>query len=849
MSPLLFRSSLRYLVRHPWLPALSILGVALGVAVVVAIDLANGSARQAFELSAETVTGKATHQIVGGTEEGLPEDVYRRVRIDLGIREAAPVVAGYVTTDGGDGRTFQLLGVDPPAEGPFRPYAATASGLDLGAFMARSGAALMAARTAAAMGLGLGDTLAVRVEGTRRTLRLVGLLEAEDDRSAQATANLIVVDIATAQELFERTGRLSRIDLIVPGGDAGAAMLARIGAVLPEGASVVRSSSRTETVEQMTRAFELNLTALSLLALVVGMFLIYNTMTFSVVQRRPLLGRLRALGVTRREVFRLVLGEAFFIGVMGTGIGIVLGVVMGRGLVHLVTQTINDLYYVVTVRRLFLSPWTLGKGAALGLVATLAASLAPAYEAATAPASTVLQRSRTETRMRRRAPHLALGGLALGLGGLALLLLSGRSIVLSYAALFAFIMAFALATPLAVTGFARMVRPGMGRAFGVLGRMAASGIVATLSRTAVAVAALMIALASTIGVGVMVDSFRVTVETWLGYALQADVYVQPPSLVFREADATLRPEVVRRLAETPGVASVFSVRRLDVASPRGPTRIVALDAGPRTPDAFRLKSGDPDVLWPAFEDGETVLVSEPYAYRRDAGVGDTLRLQTDHGERPFVVRGVYYDYASDRGVVMMSRATFERYYDDRALSGVALFAEPGQDLEALMDRLRARVAGMQDVFIRSNRALREASLDIFDRTFTITIVLRMLAVMVAFVGVLSALMALQLERAREFAVLRANGLTPRRLRRFVTMQTGLMGFIAGVLSIPLGFTLALVLIYVINKRSFGWTLQLEAAPEIFLQALAVGVVAAVLAGLYPSWRMARADPARALREE
>jgi putative ABC transport system permease protein len=327
------------------------------------------------------------------------------------------------------------------------------------------------------------------------------------------------------------------------------------------------------------------------------------------------------------------------------------------------------------------------------------------------------------------------------------------------------------------------------------------------------------------------------------------VYVQPPSLVFRRADATLAPEVIERLRSTPGVAGAYSVRSVEVASSEGRTELVAIERGPRTDETFRFKRGDPAAVWAAFDDPDAVIISEPYSYRHGLGVGDSIRLQTDRGLRPFAVTGIFYDYGSDLGIVMMSRTTYDRFYDDRGRSGVALYAAPGTDLDALLPRLRARVGTTQEVILRSNRALREASLEVFDRTFTVTIVLRLLAVAVAFIGVLTALMALQLERARELAVLRANGMTPRQLWQYVSMQTGLMGLAAGLLSIPLGLVLAYVLIFVINKRSFGWTLQFEVAPEILWQALLVALVAAVLAGLYPSWKMARANPALALREE
>ncbi len=848
-TPLLWKNSRRYLLRHPLLIGLSILGVALGVAVVVSIDLANTGARQAFELSAETVTGRATHQVVG-TAEGLDEAVYRRLRLDLGLRDAAPVVEGFARAPAYAGRTFQILGIDPLAEAPFRPYTGGVdSDLDLSAFVARPATALLARPTAAELGLAIGDTLALRVGGVDRQLRLVGLIEPGDERSARAIDNLLVVDVATAQELFGRPGRLSRIDLLVPDGAAGAALLRRLEAVLPAGVEVARSSARTETVEQMTRAFNLNLTALSLLALVVGMFLIYNTMTFSVVQRRALVGRLRALGVTRREVFTLILGEALVIGVVGTALGLLLGLVLGRGLVQLVTQTINDLYYVLRVRTLSLSPWTLAKGVALGLGATLLATLPPAREATNAPATTVLRRSQEESRARALLPRLALGGGLLAVLAAVLVLLPGRSIALSYLGLLCVLLAFALATPAVLVFCAKALRPVMGWFFGILGRMAARGVVTTLSRTAVAVAALMIAVAATVGVGVMVDSFRETVQVWLGYSLQADVYAQPPSLVFRRSDASLAPEVVDLLKTAPGVAGAYSVQTIRVTADDGRTDLVAIDQGPKTPNTFRFKKGDPEAVWRDFDGGDLVIVSEPYSYRYGVAVGDSVRLQTDRGARTFPVRGVFYDYGSDLGVVLMSRATYERYFDDPGVAGLALYAAPGQDVDALVRRLRQRVADRQEVLIRSNRALRQASLDVFDRTFTVTIVLRLLAVLVAFVGVLSALMALQLERAQELAVLRANGLTPRQVWPYVTMQTGLMGLIAGLLSLPLGLALAYVLIYVINKRSFGWTLQVAVAPEVLAQAVGLALLAALLAGLYPAWKMARANPALALREE
>jgi putative ABC transport system permease protein len=262
---------------------------------------------------------------------------------------------------------------------------------------------------------------------------------------------------------------------------------------------------------------------------------------------------------------------------------------------------------------------------------------------------------------------------------------------------------------------------------------------------------------------------------------------------------------------------------------------------------FRAQEG-PDVLR-VLDDQDAVAVTEPYAFHHTLGLGASVPLGTDHGVVSFRIAGIYADYASDEGGILMSRRTYERHFDDRGISAMALVAEPGTDMGALLERVREHAGTEQALTVRSNRELREASLAIFDRTFAITQVLRLISIGVAFVGILSALMALSLERSRELAVLRATGMTPRQLTKLVTLQTSLMGSCAGILSIPLGVGLAIILVFVINRRSFGWTLDLVLSARQVGEAMVLSIGAALLAGLYPSWKMSRANPAHALREE
>ncbi len=583
MSATLLRTSLRHLLRHPWQVGLSVLGIALGVALALGIDLATGSARRAFQLSAEALTGRATHQIVGGPS-GVPDALYARLRLELGVSRAAPVVEADVAAAAHPGRTFRLFGVDPFADAAFRPDLGVAADggprLDtLAALVTRPGAALLSGPTARELGLRAGDTLQIGAGSRRVALTVVGVVEPADRLSARALDSLVLTDIATAQEALGTGGRLSRVDLIATDDAAGAALLDRIRSALPPGAEIVPAGARESALASMTDAFSLNLAALSLLALIVGMFLIANAMTFSVVQRRPLIGTLRALGVTRGEVFALVLGEALVVGAVGTALGVGLGLALARGLLGLVTQTINDLYFVVSVREVTVTPWALGKSAALGLGATLVATVGPALEATGARPRETLMRSRLEARARRAVPRAAAAAGVLAAAGAAALAWPAGGLSLGLAGLFTVLMAAALAAPAATLVAVRAVAPLAGLVGGPLGRMAARGVGAALSRTGVAIAALMIAVSATVGVGVMIASFREAVARWLESTLRADVYVSAPSLLGNRPDTTLDPRAIERLAGTPGVAGWSTSRAVAVPGPAGPVQLVAIRLG------------------------------------------------------------------------------------------------------------------------------------------------------------------------------------------------------------------------------------------------------------------------------
>ncbi|MDJ0757565.1 MAG: FtsX-like permease family protein [Ardenticatenaceae bacterium] len=848
----LWRTSLRRAVRRPFQYILFIVGVAIGVAMMVSIDLANSSATRAFEISTDAITGRATHRIVGGPT-GLDQALYVKLRRELGYSLSAPVVEGFVKVPELGDLPLRLVGIDPFAEPPFRSYLVPAdSGNDgtFADFLSVPNTIYVLDSLAADYGLTINDAVTLDLAGVAKEAQIIGLITPTDEGNRQALENIIFADISTAQDVLELNGRLSHIDLIV--GDEAA--LAEIEALLPMGARIETTAASSNSVQQMTAAFRLNLTALSLLALVVGMFLIYNTVTFSVVQRRPMFGILRCLGVTGGQLFRLILGEAVVLSAIGSIIGVGLGIVLGRGLVGLITQTMNDFYFVVNVRGVTLDPWSLGKGVLFGVLAALIASFFPALEALRTTPSASLHRSTIESKVGRLLPYLIGGWAALSLIGAGLLWIRG-GLVIAFGGLFAILFAFALITPPLTVWLMRVTVPLGQRVLGAVGRMAPRDIVRSLSRTSVAIAALMTAVAVIVGVSIMIGSFRTTVVTWLNQTLRADIYISPPTLTANRVEGELQPEVVDELLGWPGVREASTARTVTVRAPEfgRDIRLVAVSgdiADGERPYAW-LPEGQTDVdVWSAMQSGEGIIISEPLLIKEELSLPpEPITLMTPDGPQSFPVLAVFYDYASDQGVVWIDKQLYINFWDDSAVSTIAIFMEEGVDVDETAAAMRTSFQGQQELIVNSNKSLRENSIEIFDRTFAITAALRLLATIVAFIGVLSALMSLQLEKTRELGVLRATGMTVRQLWQLTLVETGLMGLVAGILAIPTGFALAWVLIYVINVRSFGWTLQMHLEASYFYQAIGVALTAALLAGIYPAWRLGQMVIATAVRQD
>jgi putative ABC transport system permease protein len=677
--------------------------------------------------------------------------------------------------------------------------------------------------------------MTLRVGTREATVRVVGFV-ARGGADVQSEPP-IVADIATAQELRGTLGRIDRIDLELTEAQARA-----LEAAAPSGAVLVAAENEDSAFRELTTAFRTNLTALGLLALVVGMFLIYGTMAFAILQRTQTLGILRTLGVSRGEILQTILWETAGIAAIATALGLVLGHVLAIGLVGLVLQTIGDLSFNAAVGAVEPTPWIYVQGAALGLVATLAAALKPALDAARITPAAALRRAVIERRAHaaaRRAAMLALPILAAS----ALILRFGPSdLGAAFAGLFGVLAAGALLTPFATVALMGALDRVLARRAGIPVTLAVRGVSASLSRTGVATAALAVAVATVNGVGLMIASFRTSLDDWLGTTLTADIYLSSV-----EDDAALSELVASGvLARLAGVDALTLTRTRIVPTAHSDVAIRAVRPGTRG-WGLTIVGGDSDAAFEALADGTGVIASERLLFASGLRVGDALELPTPTGTKPSLVVGAFRDFNTGVPAVVMALDAYRRDWGDDLLTDIGIDLERGADEAAVEAKVRALVG--PTTRLRSTSRIRDLSLAVFDRTFRVTEVLRLLAGIVAFLGILSALLAIELERARELSVLRTLGFTPGGLGATLLTQTGLLGLCAGLAAMPIGTALALLLVHVINRRSFGWTMDFVLTPQALVSGVSLAVVAALLAGVYPAWRASRVELGAALRED
>jgi putative ABC transport system permease protein len=844
---LLFRAFiLRPLRQQPARSITTVAGITLGIAVVIAIQLANASSIRGFATALDAIAGAAALEIVtpGGSleEERLGELLWLT---EYG--EVSPIVEGDAGARVGADRyeAVRVLGVDILRDRTFRDYQLLSfeggsrqpSVQEFLRLLIDPDALVTTEVFASRHGLRVGSHLELSIGDTRGTFIVRGLLRNEGPARA-LDGNFVLMDIAAAQLAFDRLGRLDRVELRLPEGRSIDDAERTIASRLPPGLQVERPSRRGEQVETMLRAFQFNLAALSYIALLVGLFLVYNTVAVSVIARREEIGMLRALGVTRRGVLAMFLGEAGALALVAAGLGAPAGWVLAQAAVRLTGATVNTLYVTASTDVPPLGWGHVALAFALGVGLSMIAALTPALEASrVTPLAAIRGSDRAEIRARVHRTPLVVG-LVLLLVGWALSFLPPVDGLPIYGFVSAAAIVFGIAclVPAALTLVTRGGRMPLIRAFGVEGRLAHGNLSGAIPRLSVSVAALAVALAMLVAIAIMIGSFRQTVIYWVGQTLQADLFISTARRASLGAQPTISPELERIVSSHPAVAAVdrFTIVNLTYDS-----RLVVLGAGD-----FDVLLDHGTLVFKEPADGraavrsaigrDAVVVSEAFALKAGVHAGDWIQLATPVGPRRFQVAAIYFDYSTDRGVVTMDRRTFAQYFGEGPPTRLAVYLKPGASPDAAREELMAQLGGRHRVFIHTNASLRAEVLRIFDNTFAITYALEAIAIFVGIMGVSGTLLTLILDRRRDLATLRLVGADRRQVRRMVVIEAGLIGLVSQALGLAAGLALSLLLIYVVNVQSFGWTIQFDVPVLFLLQSAAAVLVATTLAGLYPA---------------
>ena len=820
---------------------LTVLGVALGVASVISIQIINRNAVAAFEGSMEAVSGDADFSVLGRSPS-ISEEIYPRLLAHPAVAAAWPLYRVTAALAGFEKLYVDVIGLDffAPVEVPWRNGSA-----DLTAALERPGWAAFTPALAADMGWSIGDSVRV-FAGSKEVWLHVGALVDFQQISPLASPKMAVMDISQAQHLLGRSGRVQQFDVVLRGGADVEEARKEMQRQLGPGIQVVSPEQRSRQAEDLLSAFRLNLTALSLISLFVGMFLVYSSTQASLVRRRVEFGLLRSLGATRNQVFGLIAAEVAILGTLGVAVGIPLGYWGAKAHIDMVSAALTNLYLLDEISSLQLPVLLFVVAALVGLGGALVGALIPALDVSRRDTRALMTAFTLHEKIGSLANRLVIAGVVVLLGSAAWYLIAGREWQHAGFLLgFNLLITIPLITPWVIRNVtARFRVRGFGPGFSL------RNLGARLQISSFAVSALGIAVSMLVGITILVGSFRDTLEVWITNTVQADVYLSPASWRGRGEEAFLDSALVTSLGQQPGIQALDRLRGF-IAYTAGDHRITlaGIDMGlPGGQARFKLLQGDAKKVHTLVNEQSGVLVGETLARKQDLWAGDEVSIFTEKGLHSFPIAGVYYDYNAQGGAVFMDLTTMEAYWGKSDVNSVAIYLDPGLDPDTVIDRLRADLP-LETLEMRSNHRLRQEAMEIFDQTFAITRLLQLIGLLIAVCGIALMLLVLGREQLPELALYRSIGASSRQIFGLFVgkgLGMGVMGLIIGAIG---GIVLAMVLIFVINRAYFGWTIQVHwPLSELTEQALTI-LGAAVIASIYPAHKASRTSAAELRRED
>ncbi len=850
---------LRSLAQNKLRTLLTILGIALGVGILLAINLANEMALGNFKNSINRVSGDNNLTIYPTQSDVLDEKLLNQLRwiwlipgqapshFSPGIEQTALWADTQKTPDlANPPEVIRMLGVDMlssfQSDSPdsMKLTSSAASPFDIlkpnHAYVGEVLAQKHHLKPGSRFGLFLNDGISY--------FTVAGILSRGELGDAYG-GHIMVMDLSTAQQAFGLQGTINKIDIRVPE-TAVAEVQAKLKAQLPPGVEVHRPAQKGEQVEKMVRSYQYNLTTLSFIALLVGVFLIYNTMSITIIRRRSEIGTLRAIGFSKWHIFGLFLVEALLIGLLGTLLGLGFGVFLSQFAVKAVATTVAALYTGQVLDQFSINPWLVVQAFGFGLIMTLIGALAPVLEATAVAPAEASRRATYESKIFEASGKLSLLGLVFLVGAIVSALqppINGLPIF-GFVSALCIILAMALWMPLLLKLSLGGLLPLLKRTLGIEARLGGLILRGALGRTAVSVASLMIGIAMMVSLAVMISSFRQTVITWVEQTLKADLWIEPVSKFDSKQTGRIQEGAVAIIQAIPGVAAVDDFYEFPIDYRGNPSNLGVgqFQVLARHGNLQFLDNEAPQSVLKRVMAEPSVIVTEAFSTRNKVGKNSVIELATPTGLRKFRVQGVYYDYSSDLGYIVMPRQWYKPFYQDNRMSNLAVYLNPGVNAETVRQAIHARLQGKSRLDIRSNQELRENVLRIFDRTFAITYALHVIAIAVALLAVMNALFALVLEARREFGLLKYLGATNAQIGKIVMVKAALLGLFGNLSGLAVGLALSFLLIEVINKQSFGWTIRFELPWFFLLQSFGLVMITAIVSGIIPA-RIAAKTPA------
>lgn len=845
--------SWRYWQHHFGTLLLTVLGVTLGAAVFVAIQVANHSVLASFKDSLDATSGRANLQINGGSN-GLPDSLFLKVKKqqwqNTSIEAALPVLADSLYSPTLQ-NTLYVQGIDffsafdfiePEDEESNYSSSPNKFSLTKSTFrlLTEPNTIALGSDVAKRANLKIGSVIKFNVGVDLVSLHVAEILNTSQAKRAYG-GDFAIVDIATAQEMLQKKGKLSRIDLMVQD-DAIPAVISQLQKIAPPDAVVERPAQRSQQIAGMLAAFQLNLTALSCVALFVGLFLVNNAIASAVVRRRHEVAVLRTIGASRGQLMTLFQSEAAVMGLVGSILGLLLGIWLAHLALSAVSRTVSSLYVDVHARQLEVPLWLYIAVPLGGTLMAWGASWFSAREANSVTPRMAFSNSSLHQNTQNNAwPFAGVGLLLLCVGGiLCWPRISHISPLIGFVAAFFTLSGFAFLCPLA-TLLCSLIAQKISGLFGnPAPRLASMNLRLTLHRTSLVVAALAVALSLVVGLEVMVYSFRHSVAVWVDQSLTGDLYISTARGFSGDPGPGLPPHVLRKIQEQPGIEALDTLRGTHLHLQNQPVFIAArsLDAvfAGRSEVPFKSTFRGTQTALQNFKSGKVIFVSERFSNLLKKNAGDTLQLPTPQGEKQFFIAAVFYDYTPNAAPVYMPLALYKKYWPPQNPRAVAVFLKHPEQTNAFKDRLQKYFSSRYQLDFVSHRELRKSVFKTFDDTFAVTYALEAIALIVAALGTLQTMLALVLERDLEVAILRTIGASKKQVSLLLFVELTLLALVAWIMAIATGLMLAWQLIYVINQQFFGWTIFWSFPWSLPPRTLILMIIVSWIAGILP-WRV------------